>query len=171
MSMFRLFGRRKSPVEADGEGAVEGEPSTENGVDALSHKDDILSSDGFVMIDGSDQNIPSSTFYDPPPGYSLEAANAFIHSNSQSRINSAEGLQSYDDDSNKTAIDGIPFKYGANVILKDQTHIPDSTAAQQMISRINAFNWDDYEYNFELENSILKEFSSQEEQIKQEDSN
>ena len=58
-----------------------------------------------------------------------------------------------------------------NVILKDQTQFPDSSTAEQMISRINNFNWDAYEYNFELENSILKEFNSQEKLIHYENSN
>lgn len=59
-----------------------------------------------------------------------------------------------------TAIDGIPFKFGSNVLLEDLV-CPFSTAStEEMMSKIKSFNWDDYEYSFELEKSIMREFSS-----------
>lgn len=61
-----------------------------------------------------------------------------------------------------TAIDGIPFKFGSNVLLED-TVCPSSTASiEEMRSKIRSFNWDDYEYSFELERSIMREFKSTE---------
>lgn len=62
-----------------------------------------------------------------------------------------------------TAIDGIPFKFGSNVLLEDMVVCPSSTASvEEMMSKIKSFNWDDYEYSFELERSIMKEFNSTE---------
>lgn len=62
----------------------------------------------------------------------------------------------------QSAVDGIPFKLGSNVLLEREAQSYDISSALQMISKINSFNWDEYEYSFELERSILKEFDSTE---------
>lgn len=63
----------------------------------------------------------------------------------------------------QTAIDGVPFKLGSNVLLQGDANSCDISSISQMITKINSFNWDEYEYSFQLEKSVLQEFSSREE--------
>lgn len=146
-AMFhRMFGRRKSPVN---------EEETAEAVEASEEKPEYIINDGFVVVGDS---ATGSNGFDPPPGYTVQGANAFLpygiapkNGSSSERSLSFEGT---------TAIDGVPFKFGSNVLLEDLV-CPFSTAStEEMMSKIKSFNWDDYEYSFELEKSIMREFSS-----------
>ncbi|MPD05156.1 hypothetical protein E2C01_100887 [Portunus trituberculatus] len=62
-----------------------------------------------------------------------------------------------------SAIDGIPFKFGSNVLLEDMIRPFSTTSTEDIMAKIKSFNWDDYEYSFELEKSIMREFNTTEE--------
>ena len=61
-----------------------------------------------------------------------------------------------------TAVDGIPFRFGSNVLLEDTLCITSTVSTEKLMSKIKSFNWDDYEYSFELERSIMRELKSSE---------
>ncbi|XP_071523934.1 uncharacterized protein [Panulirus ornatus] len=144
----RMFGRRKSPVT--------GESTTDP---ELEEKSDDVECDDFLIVgDGTSH----TTIYDPPPGYTVGGASAFLPYGLDPRKASASSTQRSASLEVQSAIDGIPFKLGSNVLLESQTPSYDISSVTQMISKINSFNWDDYEYSFELERSILKEFDSTE---------
>ncbi|KAK8747501.1 hypothetical protein OTU49_016422 [Cherax quadricarinatus] len=147
----RMFGRRKSPV------TVESSP-TDPATEAAEEKSDHINIDGFIVIDDN-----TSSIYDPPPGYTVGGANAFLPYGLDPRTN-GNSVQRSTNVEVQSAIDGIPFKLGANVLLQDQVQSCDISSVKQMISKINSFNLDDYEYSFELERSILQEFNSTEQE-------
>lgn len=147
----RMFGRRKSPVNEEEEPV--------DAVEATEEKPENVTNDGFVMLDDSSG---LNNGYGPPPGYTVGGANAFLpYGTEPPRIDG--GTQRSVSIEGMTAIDGIPFKFGSNVLLEDMVVCPSSTASvEEMMSKIKSFNWDDYEYSFELERSIMKEFNSTE---------
>ncbi|XP_066953855.1 uncharacterized protein [Macrobrachium rosenbergii] len=142
MSMFqRMFGRRRSP----------GDGSSSPAVEATEEQPEV-NNDGFVVV-GDDSNQDGAAF-GPPPGYSLGGAAAFLPYNIDPTATPRSEPQS--------AIDGVPFKLGSKIILEGSIQVVDLTSAAEMIEKINMFNWDDYEYDFQLERSILQEFTTTE---------
>nr|XP_027218639.1 uncharacterized protein LOC113811160 isoform X2 [Penaeus vannamei] len=151
-TMFhRMFGRRRSPVE--------GEPNADSGTEATEGQADIVNSDDFVLL--GDTESQQSTMYDPPPGYTVGGANAFLPYGLDPSARPEAGQRPTSAEV-QTAIDGIPFKLGSNVLLQGDADSCDISSISQMIHRINSFNWDEYEYSFQLEKSVLQEFSTRE---------
>ncbi|KAK8385753.1 hypothetical protein O3P69_016490 [Scylla paramamosain] len=146
--MFRIFGRRKS--------AAEGE-ETADAVEATEEKPEV-SQDGFVLLDDSTQ---LNNGYGPPPGYTVGGANAFLPYGLEPK-NGVTTQRSMSFEA-MSAIDGIPFKFGSNVLLEEMIRPSSTTSTEDIMAKIRSFNWDDYEYSFELEKSIMREFESTEE--------
>ncbi|KAG7156470.1 uncharacterized protein LOC121853702 [Homarus americanus] len=147
----RMFGRRKSPVI--------GESPTDPGIEAIEEKCDDATCDGFIVLDDTSSQ---STIYDPPPGYTVGGASAFLPYGIDPRKESANSTQRPASCDIQTAIDGVPFKLSSYVLLDKDVQSIDISSVAQMIGKINSFNWDNYEYSFELERSILQEFTSTE---------
>ncbi|XP_045625197.1 uncharacterized protein [Procambarus clarkii] len=145
----RMFGRRRSPVTV--------QSPADPGIEAAEEKAEIVNSDGFIVVD----NTSISSIYDPPPGYTVGGANAFLPYGIDPKA-SESSLQRSTSVEVQSAIDGIPFKLGPKVLLEGHVQSHDISFVTHMLSKINSFNLDDYEYNFELERSILQEFNSTE---------
>lgn len=148
-AMFRIFGRRKS--------AAEGE-ETADAVEATEEKPEEVSQDGFVLLDDTTQ---LNNGYGPPPGYTVGGANAFLPYGIDPR-NAVTTQRSMSFEA-MSALDGIPFKFGSNVLLEDMIRPSSTTSTEDIMAKIKSFNWDEYEYSFELEKSIMREFKSTEE--------
>ncbi|XP_068247362.1 uncharacterized protein [Palaemon carinicauda] len=143
MSMFsRMFGRRRSPAEDEAPNPA---------VEATEEQPDEVNNDGFCLIGDTSQN---GAVFGPPPGYTLGGAAAFLPYNISPTPTTRSEPQS--------AIDDVPFKLGSKIILEGSIQYIDLSSTAGMIEKINMFNWDDYEYDFQLERSILQEFNTTE---------
>ncbi|KAK3865150.1 hypothetical protein Pcinc_015839 [Petrolisthes cinctipes] len=144
-----MFGRRKSPVEEH----------SETGTEATEERADIVNSDDFVVLD---HNTNETTMLNPPSYFTVAGAKVFLPYPMDPTKGSDNAYQRPSSSDVQTAIDGVPFKLGSNVLLEGSKKPYTGISTEEVMTRIKSFNWDEFEYSFELEQSIMKEFNTSE---------